>query len=51
MDIIHSTPQALIEEIKQKLVKTQETNIEYHNKIRFKQSFKPGDRVHVKTNK
>jgi len=51
IDIIQSIPKDLIEKIRSKIVAKQKSDLDYHNKNRTLKTFKPGDKVFVKTNK
>ena len=51
IDVIHSSPEELKRDIKNKIVKAQERLLETHNKNRQSKNFKVGDKVFIKINK
>ncbi|CAD7001688.1 unnamed protein product [Ceratitis capitata] len=51
IDIIHAMPDELVNEIKNRLVCTQQNDLKRHNIKRQTRQYKPGEKVFVKTNK
>lgn len=51
IDIIHSRVSTLQNEVRRNIMQKQVTDLRYHNKNKQRRSYKPGDKVYVRTNK